>query len=161
MRSIRFHATASLLLVILGCGNPPSPGVGGPARPPAAGSTTSTPAGVTPSRPAAPPTAAARDQVDPAPGFTLAIVQPPPLFAGSKQTLWAGTPGKGLLWESSNPAVAAVDSTGVVHAINPGTASITARLVLPDGSEQTASTAVTVRSNPLGDTSRAHRGHRR
>ena len=140
---------------------PRAPSAGGPARPPAAGSPASTAAGGTPSRPAAAPTTPAKEQVDSAPGFTLAIVQPPPVFAGSKQTLWAGTPGKGLLWQSSNPAVAAVDSTGVVHAISPGTASITARLVLPDGSEQTASTAVTVRSNPLGDTSRAHRGHRR
>jgi len=73
--------------------------------------------------------------------------------AGTRQALWAGTPGKGLRWESSAPEVAAVDSSGVVHGIGPGRAIITATLELPDGSAETASTTVLVKPNPLSESS--------
>jgi uncharacterized protein YjdB len=66
-----------------------------------------------------------------------------------------------MRWETSNPAVAAVDSTGLVHALGPGTATITATLELADGSAETASTTVTVRSNPRDQPGRGHSVRRR
>jgi hypothetical protein len=127
----------------LGCGNSPGPG---PAEAPPSPRLTSTGTVSPGPRASVPQSVSLPGQ---APGGELAIVPPPPLVAGSSYALSASTPAQRLAWRTSEPAVVAVDSVGVVHAISPGTGTITATLRRPDGSTVSASTTVSVRPNPF------------
>lgn len=140
----------ALVLLAAGCGNMPEPPpAGGAAAPPA---TTRSP----PWADRQPVAASANG-----PGASATLATPPPMTPGGRQPLLAGTAGRAFQWGSSNPAVAAVDTAGVVHAVGPGSATITATRVKPDGSTETISTAVTVRGDPVQETGRGHRFRRR
>ena len=56
---------------------------------------------------------------------------------------------KSVIWASSNPNVATVDDNGLVTAMGVGTATVTA--VTTDGSNLSASCAVTVKNPSIGD----------
>ncbi len=70
----------------------------------------------------------------PAVGSVNVSLSAPSLVAGSKGAATATVRdnsgsilvGRGVVWTSSNPAVATVDSTGAISAVVPGTAAITA-----------------------------------
>jgi len=136
-------------VLLVACGNMPDP--------PAASSPTPRPAGQPQPWVNRPPPHATPGT----PGAGITLSSPPPMIPGGRQALLAGTAGRAFQWSTSNPEVAAVDPAGVVHGVGPGLATITATRLRPDGSTETISTAVTVRSDPAGEVGRGHRLRRR
>jgi hypothetical protein len=97
-----------------------------------------------------------------APVISINPRAPRPMFVGGAQQLSAGAPGvQGkVTWHSSNPSVAAVSGSGLVHGISAGTATVTAAVSSPGFAIGTAVVDVAVRQPMLGDAS-ALRRHRR
>src|SRR5262245_21657057 len=84
-------------------------------------------------------------------GFIISPRAPRPIVVGASRQLSTNTSGA-YNWQSSNPAVAVVDSSGVVRGVAPGAAKITASVSSANGTLTTATAYVTVRERRVAHT---------